>query len=116
MWLIIAITFLSTKVNSSCCVSCALVIASQCATCDIGYYSESGICVQQCGQGYMAVLGSCILSGYSLTLVNTNFASGTRFTDIFIGDFHTMNLLNFLDPSNLVPTKDIGFYAAATST
>ena len=86
-----------------------------CLQCEAGYYLIYGRCQLVCPTGFAISLLECLQVGQSLMIIGTNFYETSKIFTNTVGDFVTTTN-DFSDiNTNLIPTKDRGFYSHSTS-
>ena len=111
---LILLILLPILVQSSCCTYCTLLDSNNdCAQCNSGYCSLSGICVLA-PYGYTLTSTYCTRNPNSLCLIDTDFSNVTTLNASIVGNF-TSQSQGFLLTNGLIPTENRGFYAKTNS-
>lgn len=103
------------QARSECCLNCTIISTSECLECDPGYFQSNFTCVSLCGFGYFLNGTRCDRASGSITFIQTDFSKIFLYNLTEAGNFKSSNGLALIEPGNMIPTYDRGFYSDSSS-
>ena len=104
------------SVSGACCLNCISVVNKSCEECASPYLLSNGVCIIDCGYGYISNDTHCIQNSSSLTFISTNFGGIFDYLSSTAGDFQTNDGSPLLNSTNFLPEPGRGFYSNGNST